>query len=114
MQVVNATERRALVAARQEMWASAARTVAVAVVTVIALMIAMSDGASPLWWALVGGAASALADGLHETWTAVRCERDVRVCSTCRSASIGLAEVGRVWDRCSGAGHPDPRARGQR
>lgn len=108
MQVVNAAERRAVSAAQQEMWMSVGRAATAGALVVIAVMVAMGDGASPLWWAAVGFAVSVLADGLHEAWSSVRCERDIRRCSTCRSASIGLAEAGRVWDRCSHAGHPDP------
>jgi hypothetical protein len=114
MQVVSTTERRALSAARQEMWMAAARAAGATLLVAIAVLVAMGDGASPLWWALVGFAVSVLADGLHEAWTSIQCERDVRGCSTCRAASIGLAEASRTWDQCSGAGHPDPRWTGQK
>jgi ABC-type Fe3+-siderophore transport system permease subunit len=114
MRVVNATERRALSAARQEMWMAAARAAGSTLLVAVAVLVAMGAGASPLWWVLVGVAVSVLADGLREAWISIQCERDVRRCSTCRAASIGLAEASRIWDRCSGAGHPDPRWTGQK
>ena len=111
MQVVNAVEQQAVAAARQEMWMSLGRVAGAVGLVWVAVLAAVGAGASPLWWALVGFAASVLVDGLREAWSSIRCEREIRRCPTCRSASIRLAEAGRVWDRCSDSGHPDPVGR---